>query len=142
MLCFSIFNTSNHKNVPTIKMLNAKYFNIQLQQVVINNSSLQLDCKQKNIFLFLLCFFSLFSSFFSSFFFSHGSDFFSLFFFLFLSPVLLLLSFLLSPTSQFAIPNFYYIVYLVCIMDGIFNNSKDHGPLKFNFIFKKQYIEI
>ena len=99
MLCFSIFNTSNHKNVPTIKMLNAKYFNIQLQQVVINNSSLQLDCKQKNIFLFLLCYFSLSSSFFSSFFFSHGSGFFSLFFFLFLSLVLLLLSFLLSLAS-------------------------------------------
>ena len=32
---FSIFNTSNHKNTPTIKMLNAKYFSIQQQQSLI-----------------------------------------------------------------------------------------------------------
>ena len=28
---FNIFNTSNHKNIPTIKMLNTKIFNTQLQ---------------------------------------------------------------------------------------------------------------
>ena len=31
----SIFNTLNHKNIPTIKMLNAKYFSIQLQWSLI-----------------------------------------------------------------------------------------------------------
>jgi len=64
MLFFSIFYTSNHISIPTIKMLNAKYFSIQLQWAVIDNNSLQLDGKQKkNIYYsHQLSFFSLLSS--------------------------------------------------------------------------------
>ena len=40
MLFFSIFNTSNHKNIPTIKKLNAKIFSTQLQWAVITIAKL------------------------------------------------------------------------------------------------------
>ena len=45
MLFFSIFNTSNHKNTPIIKMLNAKYFSIQLHRSLIFDTLLQQDVR-------------------------------------------------------------------------------------------------
>ena len=45
MLFFSIFNTSNHKNILIIKMLNAKYFSIQLQWSLIFDTLLQQDVR-------------------------------------------------------------------------------------------------
>ena len=56
MLFFSIFNTSNHKNIPTIKKLNAKIFSTQLQWAVITIAKLYfffLNSHRLSLFSFL-----------------------------------------------------------------------------------------
>ena len=52
MLFFSIFNTSNHKNIPTIKKLNAKIFSTQLQWAVITIAKLHFFFKIRTGSLF------------------------------------------------------------------------------------------
>ena len=56
MLFFSIFNTSNYKNIPTIKKLNAKIFSTQLQWAVITIAKLYiffLNSHRLSLFSFL-----------------------------------------------------------------------------------------